>query len=316
MDECITKYLELSKSVFREDNILLKIPSGESHSRFDEKPLETALKSVIKDKLDDENASMAELDDQTSSFCPVFVVATDAQNADGPPRLFRSYGFYRDECPIWQAARATSAAPTYFKPAFVEVPEPGGWYVDGGLRRNNPSAVALEEARNYWETVEHFCIVSIGTGRQRTVTFSKSSRAQSRIESDVLSLREKIAGAATAIISKIPGGRRVQQVSRVLPSVMTLKAIVEEVVKLSTSAEDTHEEMLKLANSDQRVSYHRFNVQRGLDQIGLEEWAKATELAALTRGYLEGTETQLALVKCAKEITRSYVEGMYPGSPN
>src|SRR5213079_2141007 len=97
----------------------------------------------------------------TSSLgCPVFVVATECQNADGPPKLFRSYGFYRDHVPIWQAARATSAAPTYFKPIFIQKPAPGGWYVDGGLKRNNPSVTALNEAQERWSNIKQFCIVS------------------------------------------------------------------------------------------------------------------------------------------------------------
>jgi len=45
--------------------------------------------------------------------------------------------------PIWQAARATSAAPWYFDPIEVPTVTPNGvWhnrFVDGGLQANNPS---------------------------------------------------------------------------------------------------------------------------------------------------------------------------------
>src|SRR5271169_1527597 len=164
--------MDLSKSVFRIDNVLYKVPTGEHTCRFDEKPLEKALKDAVKEKLGNENAPLADEQSDCGEFCPVFVVATDAYNADGPPKLFRSYGFYGDQCPIWQAGRATSAAPTFFKPAFVaNPPEAGGLYIDGGLKRNNPSRVALDEAGDYWTMVKRFCIVSIGTGRQRAVDF-------------------------------------------------------------------------------------------------------------------------------------------------
>jgi len=288
--------------VFAIDNVILNIPVGQHHCRFNEETLETALKTVIKMKLGDENAPMSDRNDGPG-FCPIFVVAIEGQNADGPVKLFRSYGFYRDECPIWQAARATCAAPTYFKPAFVAIPEPGGWYIDGGLKRNNPSAAALEEARNCWETVRRFCIVSIGTGRQRTVNFIENSMVES---TSIPSILGKMTAAATARLSKtIPGLATASMIARVGPGVMTLKAFAKELVTLSTSADDTHEEMQKIANSrdlPQRFLYYRFNVQRGMDTIGLEEWTKNREIGAVTRGYLEEKETQTAMTTCIRSL--------------
>ena len=167
--------MKLSKRVFRIDNVINGVPVGPDHCRFNEEPLEKALKEIIREYTGNENAPMADSDDQSADFCPVFVVATEGQDAGGPVKLFRSYGFYRDQCPIWQAGRATSAAPSYFRPAWVEVPDPGGWYIDGGLRRNNPSEVALSEARKYWKMSRRFCIVSIGTGEQKNVDFIEVS---------------------------------------------------------------------------------------------------------------------------------------------
>jgi len=283
----------------------LKIPVGANHCRFDEEPLQAVLKSVIKDKLGDENAAMANDEDRDGKFCPVFVVATEGQNADGPAKLFRSYGFYRDQCPIWQAARATSAAPTYFKPAFVDTPAPGGWYIDGGLKRNNPSYVALEEARNYWETTKHFCVVSIGTGQQRTVNFIGDSTEEPFADSP--SFLDKVTEAAANTISKIPGASTIQKIANIGPGILTLKAFAEELVRLSTSADDAHEEMLKLANPrhlEHQFPYHRFNVHKGMDRIGLEEWKEIHKLGALTRGYLEEKETQLAMARCVRNLVQ------------
>jgi patatin-like phospholipase/acyl hydrolase len=55
------------------------------------------------------------------------------------PVLFRSYinPLEQSELPsikLWQAARATSAAPMYFAPLEVD----GYSFVDGGLQANNP----------------------------------------------------------------------------------------------------------------------------------------------------------------------------------
>lgn len=66
------------------------------------------------------------------------------------------------QCTIWQAARATSAAATFFDPIQIGNQE----YVDGATGFNNPVEVVLEEARAIWPdaTPRIQCLVSIGTG--------------------------------------------------------------------------------------------------------------------------------------------------------
>jgi patatin-like phospholipase/acyl hydrolase len=72
-------------------------------------------------------------------------------------------------------ARATSAAPTYFKPAEIEDAHKIKKYVmvDGGVSANNPSLSALTYAFNqYKDTVDYF-VVSIGTGHN-TIPMDKN----------------------------------------------------------------------------------------------------------------------------------------------
>src|SRR5271169_615081 len=124
------------------------IPIGDHKCRFDYNILETKMKDLIKERLGDENHAMAAK--RSPSQCHVFVVAKMAQHITAPPTLFRSYtveGAPPTECPIWQAARATSAAPTIFKPMTVDIPSPVIEYIDGGLGHNNPADLAQEEAR-------------------------------------------------------------------------------------------------------------------------------------------------------------------------
>ncbi len=69
------------------------------------------------------------------------------------------------DIPIWQVARATSAAPTYFKPVVID----GFEYLDGGFGANNPCAEIYDEVKkmnNNYEKCVHF-ILSIGTGRNK-----------------------------------------------------------------------------------------------------------------------------------------------------
>jgi predicted acylesterase/phospholipase RssA len=85
------------------------------------------------------------------------------------PVLFRTYTTAKavdtlgiSNCTIWQAGRATSAAPTFFDP--IEIGNQ--LFVDGATGRNNPVEEVLAQAKLIWSDVEHRiqCIISIGTG--------------------------------------------------------------------------------------------------------------------------------------------------------
>jgi len=69
-----------------------------------------------------------------------------------------------EECTIWQAARATSAAATFFDPIKIGNQK----FVDGGTGYNNPVELVLDEAKSIWpDAIQKGriqCLVSIGTG--------------------------------------------------------------------------------------------------------------------------------------------------------
>jgi predicted acylesterase/phospholipase RssA len=85
------------------------------------------------------------------------------------PVLLRTYNtdgavdaLSSSDCTIWQAARATSAAASFFDPIKIGRQR----YVDGATGLNNPVEEVLEEAKSIWpDAVFRIqCIVSIGTG--------------------------------------------------------------------------------------------------------------------------------------------------------
>ncbi len=77
-----------------------------------------------------------------------------------------------DDYCVWEAARATSAAPTYFPVANVGVGVPNGsqatnrWVVDGGVAANNPALFALAQAArlNLFTSLSEVLLISLGTG--------------------------------------------------------------------------------------------------------------------------------------------------------
>ena len=106
-------------------------------------------------------------------------VLTDAR-ANRSPYLFRSYPSPQrpgaqpggNHCAVWEAGRATSAAPTYFAPQEIAGRDGSREkFVDGGVKHNNPTIVATNEAQDLWPGRKIGTILSIGcsmTDKERT----------------------------------------------------------------------------------------------------------------------------------------------------
>jgi len=109
----------------------------------------------------------------SEALMKVLVTSYDIQNRT--PYFFKSW---RDEwgaVPMRSAARATSAAPTYFEPALVEVGDAVHALVDGGVFINNPTVSAYAEALRLFPDEEEHLVVSLGTGQHiRPIPYDKA----------------------------------------------------------------------------------------------------------------------------------------------
>jgi predicted acylesterase/phospholipase RssA len=93
-----------------------------------------------------------------------------------PPDTLGEYSFVRADAPplemrLWEAAAATSAAPTYFKP-FLHG-RTSRTFMDGALCYNNPTRVANTERKLLWPDVADQrpdLLLSIGTGTNSKTT--------------------------------------------------------------------------------------------------------------------------------------------------
>jgi patatin-like phospholipase/acyl hydrolase len=112
----------------------------------------------------------------SDALTPVLVTSYDTATAS--PYFFKSYrspddstsgARIPDDFLMWQAARATSAAPTYFPP--FRLPCPDGSeksLLDGGVFANNPGMCALADAYKMHRGSEspQYLVVSVGTGNE------------------------------------------------------------------------------------------------------------------------------------------------------
>jgi predicted acylesterase/phospholipase RssA len=111
--------------------------------KFSHTELEEKIKGVIQHSGLDANAPLENIN---ANACKTFVIATSLKAATGAIRM-RSYGTPMDDAfpaSIWEAARATTAAPTFFLPNRINNTS----YGDGGVGWNNPREEAISEPHN------------------------------------------------------------------------------------------------------------------------------------------------------------------------
>lgn len=164
LDECEELYRKLGTDVFSQNVIVGTVKMSWSHAFYDSQIWENILKEKMGSSLMIETAR-----DPT---CPKVAAVSTIVNRGVIPKafVFRNYGHfpgvnshYMGGCQykMWEAIRASSAAPGYF----AEYALGSDLHQDGGLLLNNPSALAMHECKCLWPDVPLECIVSLGTGR-------------------------------------------------------------------------------------------------------------------------------------------------------
>ncbi|KAH7304220.1 acyl transferase/acyl hydrolase/lysophospholipase [Rhexocercosporidium sp. MPI-PUGE-AT-0058] len=263
VDECLAAYRKLSDEVFQAKHYAAApwwtFPwNWELKGRFDTEALERAIKSLVVEQL----RKRPENRDNSAFFR--FVTATSKAYPDQTTNL-TSYPSERwpserlHSVKIWEAARATSAASTFFDP--IAVGTDREVFLDGATGANNPVRQVASEARDVWSLKnigdDLQCFISIGTGVPSVKAFGS-----------------------------------------------TLKTVVETLKDMSTETERTAESFLQEhtdLDSDRRL--FRFNVEQGLEDIGLEESQKQYLIAAATYRYL-ARERPLKEVKACVETMK------------
>jgi len=175
----------------------------------------------------------------------------------GIPHLFRTYQAPKNRtynCTIWESARATTAAPAFFKRIVIGEPAASHPYIDGGVGCNNPITQVLEEASLVFPDRQVACIISIGAGQADTIC--------------------------------IPEPRGLQ---RVLPL-----DVVEAMQEIATDCERSAETVARRFQGTSNV-YFRYNVEQGLQNVGLAQWERLDEVTAHTEHYLRMVEVDQKL---------------------
>jgi patatin-like phospholipase/acyl hydrolase len=164
--ELVDLYAREGETIFH-DSIGWKVRSlgGLFEERYSEQPIERLLRDRY---FGDTRLSEA--------LCELVVTAYDVDRSC--PLFFKRGKARRDssrDFPMWWAARATSAAPTYFEPFGLppEATSDQRVLVDGGVYANNPALCAYVEALDLFGADAEIHVCSLGTGQRPARRLSK-----------------------------------------------------------------------------------------------------------------------------------------------
>ncbi|XP_053718311.1 calcium-independent phospholipase A2-gamma-like [Synchiropus splendidus] len=169
LQECEQMYRKLGSDVFKQNVIVGTVKMGWSHAFYDSEIWENILKERMGEGRMIESAR--------DPHCPKVSAVSTIVNRGLPLKafVFRNYrlmpgvrSHYPGDCQhkMWQAIRASSAAPGYFQ-EFVLGKD---LHQDGGLLINNPTALAIHECKCLWPNTPLQCVLSLGTGRHETTS--------------------------------------------------------------------------------------------------------------------------------------------------
>ncbi|KAH8804037.1 hypothetical protein DL96DRAFT_1823082 [Flagelloscypha sp. PMI_526] len=154
-DQLVEELVVLFKIVFSEN-----LNVDRRTARYEE-----ALKSMV-ERYSGEGSDGRMIADNDNG-CKTFVCAASSHNV-AHPRLFRNYRTRANtspDCPIWQAARATTALLDVFNPIVIGKELLGETFSSGELRWINSADELTREASDVFAESCHIaCIVSIGSG--------------------------------------------------------------------------------------------------------------------------------------------------------
>ncbi|GAB7349529.1 hypothetical protein MBLNU459_g0232t2 [Dothideomycetes sp. NU459] len=261
VDDCISAYTTLMSEIFKNKKSWFRISwNGKIKAAFDSKKLRAAIQNVIARQ---HHSGSDLLCDDSESGCKVFVCAT-AKETNATTHL-RSYVLPNEtniHCTISEAALATSAATSFFKP--VEIGH--RVFVDGGLGGlgvNNPSEQVETEAGNIWSPMTGDpkrlvkCFISIGTGN--------------------------------------PGRKPMEDnVAKFLSR--TLVDLATHTEAVARRFESRWRQQLDSKR------YFRFNVQQGLESTKLDDFQKHGAISAATELYLQSEEQKFRVRDCVLNL--------------
>ncbi|XP_041083175.1 calcium-independent phospholipase A2-gamma-like [Polyodon spathula] len=202
--ECEEMYRRFGSDVFRQNPLVGTVKMGWNHAYYNS----TTWEGILREKM----GSEVLIKTARTPSCPKVAAVSAVVNWGSSPKpyIFRNYNHAPGSVSryaggtghrLWQAVRASSAAPGYFQEFRLH----NDIHQDGGLLLNNPCALAVHECRLLWPGSPFQCVVSLGTGRYDSGKKSEATWTSLRSKiSNVISSATDTEGVHTLLDDLLP----------------------------------------------------------------------------------------------------------------
>ncbi|GKT54974.1 hypothetical protein ColTof4_08167 [Colletotrichum tofieldiae] len=184
---------------------------------------------------------------------------------------------------IWEAARATTAAPTFFHPISIKVEADTNDYVDGAVVFNNPASLVLNEAESHFGSGRKLgFLLSLGTGLKITDNGANI-----------------VPNAQAVARSPEP----VRKNSGALLSRGTIN-VLKHAKQSMTDSEPAHHALEERFRGTP-YAYFRFNLDRGAANIKLHKYKQMKVLRVATEEYLRNNQVSADIDKVVSMLHKN-----------
>ncbi|MCJ1379863.1 hypothetical protein MMC17_002966 [Xylographa soralifera] len=294
IEECITQYKKLSVKIFKKKHLRSRFTGGLAQHKYSGECLRQCVSNLIHEKGFPRDMPMLCGDSEDSIACAV--VCRELTSSSKYSRL-KSGAVCICNLPctnnlphtVCDAARATSAAPTFFP--VVRIGD--RCFVDGGMEYNNPS----------YAIQNHYAHVSAESSRLSITTTPKARHG----ELDLTRVRYINIGTGTKTV-ETPDRRR-DVLASLLPSVIRMGVFLKETLtQIAVNSEHTAEMMKSLEQvSHGDIIYKRFSARNEVCFFKLDRYTDLHKIESLTMQYIKEHSTQDSLKAVAKAITDEWV---------
>ena len=264
--QVLEEYETMSEKIFHKKN-------RRFDRSFKEDMLVKAIKTVAKPIVGENAPMVREEDDIQKGEC--FVVSLKKGGDENTPTIFRSYKCHGEEeaieCQLWEAARATTAAPSFFAPTRIKVNSTAEYYVDGAIKWNNPSLQVVSEAEALFGPHRRLgCMVSLGTGI-RPPSMKRDGKK-----------------------GRLGTAYSVSEIGRVAMNYLT--------------DPEPPDRQLKASLKDHINSYFRFSVpaEEGKERVRIFEYQKMGALRLATERYIQQQDVSLMIDQVVEILCRGH----------
>lgn len=201
------------------------------------------------------------------------------------------------DCYTCDAARATSAAPTYFPVQKIA----HRCFVDGGMEYNNPSAVIFAH-----------CTQSIRVASSRRASYSVGPILPQAAHSNLDFSNIRFINIGTGTKSDDLQPRRRDSLAKLVPTPIRmgifLKTTLTQCAVESEKTANHMKVMAEVAGGSINLRWERFSADNGVCYIKLDKHKHLGQIEKLTRQYLKSPRVQRDLRRVGEEIAVEYLQ--------